>query len=260
MFGTKVLPFAHRIDKHLKMSVTHDELQALAWECNGAMTKKFDQASDNKTEGVGYWMHQRRYDTGETWSGICMALSTYWLKYHATDRDFWHWLGQSGAGFIETRANEIANLQGRYDVALARGVSERNWLRSQLASSGIVEQGACANMLKATTFVESNPNLPKNLHPQVFASMIATAIAPAHLPLPVYKIIGFSGTAGGHATAAWVGTDVCFFDPNFGEFWFETRLGFRKFFPRFFEYAYGTTLSQIYALYAYGRAARPGVR
>ena len=34
--------------------------------------------------------------------------------------------------------------------------------------------------------------------------------------------------------AAWVGADVAFFDPNFGEFWFENRQDFINWFPAFF--------------------------
>jgi YopT peptidase len=45
----------------------------------------------------------------------------------------------------------------------------------------------------------------------------------------------------GHALAAWIGgykEDACFFDPNYGEFWFRNKQDFFNFFPAFFRRAY----------------------
>ena len=48
-----------------------------------------------------------------------------------------------------------------------------------------------------------------------------------------YRTIGIWGPGGAHAMAAWVGQDVAFFDPNFGEFWFEKSGDFINWFPHF---------------------------
>jgi YopT peptidase len=57
-----------------------------------------------------------------------------------------------------------------------------------------------------------------------------------------YANIGIrADVAVGHALAAWIGgynDDACFFDPNYGEFWFRNKQDFFNFFPAFFRRAY----------------------
>ena len=47
-----------------------------------------------------------------------------------------------------------------------------------------------------------------------------------------YVLISIMGN-GGHAMAAYIGNDIAFFDPNYGEFWFPTHLQFFQFFMNF---------------------------
>ena len=64
-----------------------------------------------------------------------------------------------------------------------------------------------------------------------------------------YVRINFGGTAwgtdAGHAVAAWLGQpsyssggDALFFDPNCGEYWFENKQDFFRFFPDFYRRKY----------------------
>jgi YopT peptidase len=70
-----------------------------------------------------------------------------------------------------------------------------------------------------------------------------------------YKMIGMSGAHFAHACAAWSERDVAFFDPNFGEFWFETTDAFVNWFPHYWHAAgYGTPtigLSESYETWEY---------
>ncbi len=70
-----------------------------------------------------------------------------------------------------------------------------------------------------------------------------------------YKTVGFSGPHFAHACAAWSHRDVTWFDPNFGEFWFEDRAAFIEWFPTFWHTAgYGTPqigLSESYDVREY---------
>jgi hypothetical protein len=55
--------------------------------------------------------------------------------------------------------------------------------------------------------------------------------------------------------AAWVAQDVCFFDPNYGEFWFETKAAFilwfsKEFWPKSF---YQMMLSDDYRVFHYAK-------
>jgi hypothetical protein len=59
---------------------------------------------------------------------------------------------------------------------------------------------------------------------------------------------------------AFVGTDVAFFDPNFGEYWFPNRTDFARWFGEFFwpKSFYDCLLSGSFALRDYARAVGAG--
>ena len=48
-------------------------------------------------------------------------------------------------------------------------------------------------------------------------------------------VYGHTHDTHAHTMAAWVGHDVCLFDPNFGEFYFHDRQSFINWFPIFFK-------------------------
>ena len=60
-----------------------------------------------------------------------------------------------------------------------------------------------------------------------------------------YALIALEGPRGGHAVAAWIGArgeDACFFDPNFGEYWFENKQDFFKFLRLFAQNLYNARM------------------
>jgi YopT peptidase len=59
---------------------------------------------------------------------------------------------------------------------------------------------------------------------------------------------------GGHAMAAYVGSDVAFFDPNFGEFWFPTQRKFYDFFLNFWRTSGYESEFSSYFLQPYAKA------
>lgn len=65
-----------------------------------------------------------------------------------------------------------------------------------------------------------------------------------------YVLISILGSGGGHAICAFIGRkDVAFFDPNFGEFYFETRQGFRNFMRSFWDASgYANSFNSFYFL------------
>jgi YopT peptidase len=254
MPGTTVLPNASMIDVRLVMNKSHEKVWAMAAEYGGAVTKKFEQKSDNKDEGVGHWYHQRKHADGKTWAGICLALSVYWVKFHANDKDFWGWLNGNGIAHLGARVNEVADAQGRFLEHWAGGFHERGWIRRQLLPEGIVEQNANHNRKVDTWKQNSERQSSQTISPFLAGSLLATAVAPVR-GTPGYKIFTFSGTNYSHACAAWVAQDVCFFDSNYGEYWFETATGFRKFFPKFFEFIYREHFAKTWNVYSYGKKA-----
>lgn len=54
-----------------------------------------------------------------------------------------------------------------------------------------------------------------------------------------YVMILISGSASmGHAMCAWVGDDVAFLDPNYGEFWFQRKADFVRWLPAYLSKAF----------------------
>ena len=72
-----------------------------------------------------------------------------------------------------------------------------------------------------------------------------------------YRKIGIEGMAGGHSMAAHIAGDVCLFDPNFGEFWFENHDMFQSWFTGYFWHAsmYSVGLSGSYRVHSYSGQA-----
>ena len=62
-----------------------------------------------------------------------------------------------------------------------------------------------------------------------------------------YIMLGLLEPQSGHAVTAWIGArneDACFFDPNYGEFWFEERVNFYRFFRSFVINIYGKEMNE----------------
>jgi hypothetical protein len=246
---TMTLPDAWLIDAHLDMGSKHEKLHKLAFDCGGAVTKKFSQGSDDRTKGVGYWYHQRKKASGKRWGGVCKALSIYWIAYHANDKDFWGWLFKEGWAQAEN-AERVCDLHGAYSN---RGnVSQDTWAAKVLASVGVIPQRANHNgaSIKFTGVSNQRTGSGRSI---LAGALMAQEIAPNYRGVGRYKQFSFHYSGGGHAVAAWVAQDVCFFDPNYGEYWFETTAGFRRWFPQFWEMTYGPKYDGEWYANSYGK-------
>ncbi len=74
-----------------------------------------------------------------------------------------------------------------------------------------------------------------------------------------YRRITFEGGLGAHAIAAWVADNVCFFNPNFGEFSFDSRVKFRRWFLNVFwdQSLYSKILGGRWQVTEYSEVAKP---
>ena len=76
-----------------------------------------------------------------------------------------------------------------------------------------------------------------------------------------YAMIVLHGAGGGHAFAAWIGgrgEDACFFDPNFGEYWFEDKQNFFRFMRLFAQNLYNARMGMDrYEIQPLARRVRP---
>lgn len=261
MARTSVLPYAQAIDWEIDMPFKHQRIHALALTHGGACTKKFSQGSDEKNKGVGSIYHLRMKSPGVKWSGVCKALCMFWIAFHANDEDFWGWLfGPNGDVDVEV-AGFICDLHGSYSSRVDHGdvptreisgLSKVEFMRKQLAKAGVIPRttatgGSLSTNQQALT---SGTSLGRGRE-------IAAVLAPDYkMGGAMYKQLSFSSAGGAHATAAWVAQDVCFFDPNYGEYWFETVVDFRRWFELFWVYSgYGSKYDKNFTIHCFGTKA-----
>ncbi|MFT5719281.1 MAG: YopT peptidase [Oleiphilaceae bacterium] len=209
----------------------------------GNCTWKFSQIKDPVASIIG--------KNNITKDGICEMLSAKWIECHALDGHLANWL-QGGGGAIDS--SKIRHLMQLFIIG-----SEMN----RGAIVGNAQQGATVNQTEATIrWLKAKGILQrKSIKPMQFMNgpsenianviggnrsgsgrsthlaSLGAAIANNLNTNGSYKTIGIWGPGGGHAMAAWVGHDATFFDPNFGEFWFENKSDFIAWFPKFFSKA-----------------------
>lgn len=200
-----------------------------------------------------------------TSGGICQALCAKWIAEHANERSVWNWLCTPGT--MNVRPAMIANLMINFAEGVAapgsaaanptvrRGAGQRDMLfqdvvtEKYLALNGVVRRGlARTNMTRLHAYRSS----------QVMGARIARDLDPdLWNGQNFYVLVSILGPGGGHALCAYVGSkDVCFFDPNFGEFYFDTRLKFKAFMRDFWRISGYRDEFNAYYLLDFGR--KPG--
>ena len=200
-----------------------------------------------------------------TSGGICNALSAKWIEQHANDGSLWNWLFAPGTTYIQQ--SMIANLMINFTESVVNSdsrvanptarkafkggdyqefVTDKYLLmygirRRRIAQSWIT--GSIENCIKWGYGSKTGVELAGRLQPKWMVTKSGT-----------YAIINILGKGGGHAMAAWVGEDVAFFDPNFGEFYFSNAQDFQKFFNEFWRLSgYGRSFDRFcFFLYAKG--------
>lgn len=201
--------------------------------------------------------------------GICEFLSAKWIECHAMDDHLANWLSSGNAGTID--ASKIRLLMQLFVVGAempAGKMVEFDFFSKvdqtvatmfYLGSKGIIARAAINPIVRSS---ENNYILGGSRGGgmrRVMARNLATQIVSNRNSSGSYRAIGIWGPGGAHAMAAWVGQDVAFFDPNFGEFWFESQAGFVNWFPTFWQKSHYSNprfgLSDRYELVDYSRAA-----
>ena len=215
-------------------------LAQLATSNNGHVTWAFSQSRFNT------WRHYRTF-------GICAALSAHWIKEHAHGGSLANILGSGGIGGLNVaKLKEIALLHGH--VSNGDGGSQASdlglWLKMNdvlpLAKSRTVEidsfrfKGWQGRSIGRGDMNESS---------QAIANIEGEMVLAMQDYHSCYFRLNFGGKAflrsAGHAVAAWLGGatyssggDALFFDPNYGEFWFEDKADFFRFFPGYYRAKY----------------------
>lgn len=197
----------------------------------GQCTWKFSQIKDPVATIIG--------KNNITKDGICEMLSAKWIECHAHDDHLANWL--KGGGNQEIDPSKIRLLMQLFAIGETMnpgamvGNPQAHITHSQteatvrwLKAKGLIKRGTVASYDGSRSGGSRSG----------YATAIANAIASSwYNGSGSYRTIGIWGPGGGHAMAAWVAQDVAFFDPNYGEFWFQNRYDFIAWFPTFFNKA-----------------------
>lgn len=186
-----------------------------------------------------------------TKDGICEMLSAKWIECHAQDSSLSAWLANGGQAIDASRIRSLMQLfiigetmnpgamVGNADKLL--GSDQTRATKRWLEAKGIMQRRS----IKPMAFLSGPVNVPNTTtgargtgSRRNMAQALATDLASSwRNGSGSYRTIGIWGPGGGHAMAAWVAQDVAFFDPNFGEFWFERAQDFIRWFPVFWRRA-----------------------
>ena len=222
----------------------------------GHLTWNFSQCVDPVATLIGT-------DT-VTRDGICEMLSAKWIDEHAHDSALPNWLMDRN----QINASKIRLLMQWFIIgdtmrpskmidpdSMAPGIQrgEQNQDKATqnfLLSRGIIRRGGGLQNGWGVGNKAGGAKIKIKLAADLIDSRGGTGS---------YRIIGIYGSGGsGHCMACYTGLkDIAFFDPNFGEFWFEDKRKFVKwftddFFPKSF---YSNILNDHYELFDYAMRA-----
>ena len=196
-----------------------------------------------------------------TSGGVCESLSAHWILHHANNDSLWNWLYTNGQVNLSRLNAQVMELQSRGILSDDQDALTENWLREngllrrhnsfvlnptrQLGSFRMQFQGGAQPKKQdgRTGVLDRNALVRAILYDDTAGA-------------GQYKKLGLQGNAGAHAMALWVAQDVAFFDPNFGEFWFENPSDFSRWFTQSFWYRslYAFGLSGNFELFPYAKS------
>ena len=186
------------------------DLGALIRAHNGVQTFDFNQAKATRQAGE------------PPNGGICLSLSCHWIKYHAYDDSLVNHIGG------------VKDRNGRTLLAFDKGEYKRliQWQR---------------NIISFPNWEMAYQSWIRNNKLQIRSDRtITSGLAKLKNELSLIRSGGYAmliikgqRVTYSHAVAAYIGThDACFFDPNYGEFWFSQKSDFFKFFHFFSAFFY----------------------
>ncbi|MBL6454716.1 YopT-type cysteine protease domain-containing protein [Belnapia sp. T6] len=196
-----------------------------------------------------------------TAGGVCESLSGHWIWYHAKGDSLWNWLTPNGPDQVAPGPLwAVMALQREGDRAPNQNAVTNQFLRER----GILQMKSSADAFSSrgrrygTGELRHAEGSSGFFSARTLAESIARDFTRAGgRSAGQYKKIGISGKAGAHAMAAWVAEDVCFFDPNFGEYWFPNAANFVTWFAGSFWYRsmYAAGLSGSFEIDCFAKAA-----
>ena len=215
------------------------------------------------------------WDSKTRW-GICAALSAYWIAKHANGGSLAKDLVDDKLGNLnhplikECAALQKSSLSGGSNNQVAhieRWLKwqdvfrvKKSWGRSTQGFDGTptIDAHSARQTFRSPDFKTKDPDIANKIVSKGLQNLRNH-----------YGYLHFEGTAmkfsAGHVTACWVGNniktgagDAVFFDPNYGEFYFDNKVQFFSFFRPFYHATYITktmNFSQGYLLLPFSKDA-----
>ena len=180
----------------------------LVRQFKGVTVWKFSQSSGEVSLRLGH-------------KGVCSALGASWINYHAHN--------DSLAKHLQLDEH------GELDALTLQSVMH---LQQSFVDTGI-ELAAVETWLEMHGMVPLNMDIKSSVYKDTEFHII-TSLGKVY-NCYAYVIFGRSKRGGSHAVAVWIGGpdytkgDICFFEPNYGEFWFEKKQNFFCFFPAYYQ-------------------------
>ncbi|WP_330925643.1 YopT-type cysteine protease domain-containing protein [Candidatus Sororendozoicomonas aggregata] len=186
--------------------------------------------------------------------GVCLSLCAHWIRYHSMGKHLSEELYDKNdpGKFNQCTIGKIQALQGSelfwipYNECYAYKHHEHiiSWLRAfGLCLQTNITTGDWTRSFYRNNYDSNRP--PHHNNATYAASLMLSAMMKyisCYLLIVVDNLNHFDVNTGGsgHVFCAWFGQlsggDVCFFDPNFGEVWFEQRDQFALFAGTYLEY------------------------
>ena len=259
------------------MSITSyvvNRIQKSPERFNGHCTHTFSQCLEPVASMIG--------KSKKTKDGICQALSEMWIVFHAHDGAIWNWLCPDG----KVNSSALANVAYNFHYGTAIHAGNPSAIDDQDQNSDLwflqygIRRRTDIAMTKSNTFIDgkmvkqnyaqrslteasrgggSRMGLGKSLGRALIGGSMVKNMGQGD---GTYRMIGIHGSVGGHCMCAFVGQDVAFFDPNYGEFYFPKREDFANWFGEYFwpKSFYDWMLSSSFQLRDYARAVGPGAK
>lgn len=189
------------------------------------------------------WQRQWDYDQGrdkrwlamqETRDGACYALAMYWVVVWARGEDYFEWLSPP----------KEASSKGSSTIGVGMVQNVRKLMENQgkfLGKLNVLGQpGRNLKLGYAKTMIEGNCELKATEQLVLLQGASLDQIAADITGREGYVMLGwYKENLGGHACAAHVGqSEVFFFEPNFGQYWFDTKESFRTWYRSYMSMKY----------------------
>lgn len=202
-----------------------------------------------------------------TKNGICQALAAKWIVEHANGGSLWNWIFQRGTTRIETGA--IGNLMINFAESVATSGPLANPTTRGKATGNLMYQDFVTDHYMRLYKLKRRTIIQDGIAGSAGATLaygygtktgiqLARRCSPKYMVTArtdgAYVLISILGKGGGHAMAAFVGSDIAFFDPNFGEFYLPDGKKFEGFFKDFWRSSgYQSQFDSFYLL-SYAKA------